>query len=131
MSARRRVLYDTRFIAAIYYPKNEDEAAKVRRELTGTLSRSISSVTIYEIYKISLETEGRQTADLRVQLLKQDFTIMNVDWATAKEAALIWKKYQVPMADAIIAATAIRMKASCVTNDDHLLMMKELKSRWV
>jgi predicted nucleic acid-binding protein len=131
MSAKRRVLYDTRFIAATYYPRNEEEAARVRHELTGTLSRSISSVTIYEVYKLSIESEDRQTADLRVQLLKQDFTIVNVDWAIAKQAALVWKKYKVPMADAIIAATAIRMKAACVTNDEHLIKMKELKSRWV
>lgn len=131
MSAKRRVLYDTRFIAATYYPKDEDEAARIRNELTGTVSRSISSVTVYEVYKLSLEAEGKQTADLRVQLLKQDFTVVNVDWAIAREAALVWKKYKVPMADAIIAATAKRIKAVCVTNDDHLLKMKELKSRWV
>ena len=131
MSAKRRVFYDTRFIAATYYPRDEDEAARIRSELTGTVSRSISSVTVYEVYKLSLEAEGRQTADLRVQLLKQDFTVVNVDWAIAKEAALVWKKYRVPMADTIIAATAIRVRATCVTNDDPLLKMKELKSRWV
>lgn len=131
MSAKRRVLYDTRFIAATYYPKDENEAAKIRSELTGTVSRSISSVTVYEVYKLSLEAEGRQTADLRVQLLKQDFTVVNVDWEIAKEAALVWKKYRVPMADAIIAATAIRVKATCVTNDGHILNIRELKSRWV
>jgi predicted nucleic acid-binding protein len=131
MSAKRRVLYDTRFIAATYYPNNEEEAAGVRRELTGTVSRSVSSVTVYEVYKLSLETEGKQTAELRVRLLKQDFTVVNVDWSVAREAALVWKKYKVPMADAIIAATAMRIKAPCVTNDEHLLNMKELKTRWV
>jgi predicted nucleic acid-binding protein len=131
MSAKRRVLYDTRFIAATYYPKDENEAVRIRRELTGTLSRSISSVTVYEVYKLSIEAEEKQTADLRVQLLKQDFRIVNVDWAIAKEAAIVWKKYKVPMADAIIAATAVRLKATCVTNDEHLLGIKELKSRWV
>ena len=71
MSAKRRVVYDTRFIAATYYPKNEEEAAGIRRELTGTVSRSISSVTIYEIYKLSLEAECKQTAELRIRLLRQ------------------------------------------------------------
>ena len=131
MNVKTRVLYDTRFIAATYYPKNEEEAARVRRELGGTISRSISSVTVYEVYKLSLEAEDKQTAELRIRLLRQDFTVVNVDWAIAKEAALVWKKYKVPMADAIIAATAMRMKAPCVTNDEHLLKMKELKSRWV
>jgi hypothetical protein len=43
------------------------------------LSRYVSSLTVYEIFKISLETEGRQTADLRADLLRQDkaFCITN------------------------------------------------------
>ena len=36
----------------------------------GTLSRYISSLTVYEIYKLSLETEGKQTADLQSDLLR-------------------------------------------------------------
>jgi predicted nucleic acid-binding protein len=83
------------------------------------------------VYKLSIEAEGKQTADLRVQLLKQDFRIVNVDWTIAKEAAVIWGKYKVPMADAIIAATAVRLKATCVASDEHLLGIREFKSRWV
>ncbi len=131
MTGRRRVVYDTRFISAMYSPKDDDERFKIRHELTTILSRYISSLTIYETYKISLETEDRQTADLRIRLLKQDFTIVNVDWNLARSAALIWKKYHVPMADAIIAATAMHLKAQCVTNDAHFLRMREIKTRWV
>lgn len=131
MTDRKRVVYDTRFIAAIYYPKDQREAARIREELASTLSRYVSSITVYEIYKLSLETEGKQTADLRADLLRQDFTVVNVDSELAKKGALIWKKYRVPMADAIIAATAMHLKAYCVTNDEHLLRMKELKTRWV
>lgn len=131
MTDRKRVVYDTRFIAAIYYPKDQPEATRIREELVTTLSRYISSLTVYEIYKLSLETEGKQTADLRVDLLRQDFTVVNVDWELAKKAALVWKKYHVPMADAVIAATAMHLRAHCVTNDEHFLNMKELKTRWV
>jgi len=131
MTDRKRVVYDTRFIAAIYYPKDQHEATGIRNELVSTLSRYISSLTVYEIYKLSLESEGKQTADLRVDLLRQDFTVVNVDWELAKKAALVWKKYHVPMADAVIAATAMRLRAFCVTNDEHFLKMKELKTRWV
>jgi len=131
MTDRKRVLYDTRLIAAIYYPKDQHEAARIRDELVSTLSRYISSLTVYEIYKLSLETEGKQTADLRADLLRQDFTVVNVDWELAKKAALVCKKYRVPMADAVIAATAMHLKAFCVTNDEHFLKMKELKTRWV
>jgi predicted nucleic acid-binding protein len=131
MSGRKRVVYDTRFIGAIYYPRDDDEAARIRRELTTNLSKYVSSVTVYELYKLSLESEDRATADLRTELLKRDFTIANLDWKIAKEAALLWKKYRVPMADAVIAATALQLKASCVTNDPHFAKMKELHTRWV
>ena len=131
MSSRRRVVYDTRFIAAIYYPEDDAEAKEIRTELTSNLSRYISSITVYELYKLTLETEGKQTADLRASLLKQDFTIVNVDWRIAIEAARLWKKYHVPMADAMIAATAINLKAICVSNDEHFTRMKELRTRWI
>jgi predicted nucleic acid-binding protein len=131
MSGRKRVLYDTRFIAAIYYPNDADEASRIRKELTGNLSRYVSSVTVYELYKLSLESEGRETADLRNELLKRDFSITNLDWKIPKEAALLWKKYRVPMADSVVAATALHLKATCVTNDPHFAKMKELRSRWV
>jgi len=79
-------------LSAIYYPKDQHEASRIREELASTLSRYISSLTVYEINKLSLETEGKQTDDLRVDLLRQDFTIANIDWELAKKAALVWKK---------------------------------------
>ncbi len=88
-------------------------------------------VTVYELYKLSLESEDRETVNFRTEFLKRDFTIVNLDWRIAKEAALLWKKYRVPMADAVIAATALQLKASCVSNDPHLVKMKELYTRWV
>ena len=131
MSGRKRVLYDTRLISAIYYPSSDDEASRIRTELTGNLSRYVSSVTVYEVYKLTLESEGRETADLRIELLTRDFSITNLDWKIAKQAALLWKKYRVPMADAVIAATAMHLKATCVTNDPHFTKIKEIRSRWV
>ncbi len=131
MSGRKRLVYDTRFIGAVYYPKDESEAERIRTELTSYLSRYVSSITVYELYKLSLETEGKQTADLRATLLKQDFTIVNVDWGLAVEAARLWKKYHVPMADAIIAATAVKLNAICVSNDEHFTKMKEFRTRWI
>ena len=131
MSGRKRVVYDTRFIAAIYYPKDDREAASIKSELTGNLSRYVSSITVYELYKLTIETEDKETADLRVRFLKQDFSIVNVDWRLAKEAAQLWKKYHVPMADAMIAATAFHLRADCVSNDEHFSKMKGLHIRWV
>jgi len=131
MKGKGRKVYDSRFIAAIYYPKNDEEKAHIRHELVATLARYISSVTVYEIYKLTVQGEGREAAELRVGLLRKDFRIVDVDWDIARSAAHIWAKYRVPMADAIVAATALRMKVPCVSNDPHLLAMREIRTHWV
>ena len=66
-----------------------------------------------------------------MNLLEKDFKVVDVDSRIAKKAAAIWYKYRVPMADAIIVATAEVLKAECVTNDPHLTSIREVRSRWI
>jgi len=131
MTNSRRRVYDTRFFAALYYSKNENEIRRIKLELMGSHTKSISAVTIYEIYKLTLQTDGKDVADLRVRLLEKDFKVVNVDAKISKEAAMIWHKYRLPMADAIITATSIIFKAECVTNDPHFTPINETTTRWI
>lgn len=131
MTNRRRRVYDTRFFATLYYSKNEDEIRRIKLELVGSHAKSISAITIYEIYKLTLQTDGKDVADLRIRLLEKDFKVINVDPRIAKEAAMIWHKYRLPMADAIIAATGMLFKAECVTNDPHFTSISEITTRWI
>ncbi|MCP8309828.1 MAG: hypothetical protein H3Z54_14280 [archaeon] len=110
MTVRKKSVYDTRFFAALYYSKTRDEIESIKQELAARHAKFISAITIYEVFKLTLQTDGREVADLRIALLRKDF---------------------VPMADAIIAATAKSLKADCVTNDPHLTSMKEIKTRWI
>lgn len=130
MTNRRRI-YDTRFFATLYYSKDEDEIRRIKLELTGSHTKSISAITIYEIYKLTLQTDGKDVSDLRVRLLEKDFKVINVDPRISREAALIWHKYRLPMADAIIVATGIIFKAECVTNDPHFTSISEATTRWI
>jgi len=130
MTDRRRV-YDTRFLAALYYSKDEDELRRIKLELAGSHTKSISAITIYEIFKLTLQTDGKDVADLRVRLLEKDFKVVNVDSRVAKEAAMIWRKYRLPMADAVIVATSTVFKADCVTNDPHFTSISKITTRWI
>ncbi len=130
MTNRRRI-YDTRFFATLYYSKDEDEIRRIKLELMGSHTKSISAITIYEIYKLTLQTDGKDVSDLRVRLLEKDFKVINVDPRISREAALIWHKYRLPMADAIIVATGIIFKAECVTNDPHFTSISEITTRWI
>ena len=131
MTDRRRKVYDTRFFVALYYSKEKDEIRKIKLELIGSHSKFISAITIYEIFKLTLQTDGKDVAKHRLRLLEKDFKVVNVDQNIAQEAAIIWHKYRLPMADAIIAATCTILKAECTTNDPHFASISEIKTRWI
>ncbi len=49
----------------------------------------------------------------------------------AKSSAELRLKYNVSMADSIIAATALALKATCVSDDPHFRAVKEIKTDWI
>lgn len=88
----------------------------------------VSSVTLYEIYKLSIAREGRDAAELRCNLIKKDMNIVSVDSRIAEEAAKIAHRARVPMSDALIMATANIIGAECITDDPHFTLVK---TKWI
>jgi len=124
-------VYDTRFFFEHYYSRDEETLKRTKTELRRRGRKYVSSVTIHEVYRLTLEKEGRAVAELRVSLLEKDFKVIPVDAELAKLSAELRHKYRIPMADSIIAATAKRLSAACVTDDPHLTQIKEIKTRWI
>jgi predicted nucleic acid-binding protein len=91
----------------------------------------VISTTTHEVYRLTLEKEGREQAELRAELLEKDFKVVNVDAQIAKISAKLRHKYRIPMADSIIAATAQSLKLACITDDKHLLQIEEIKTKWI
>jgi len=125
-----RAVYDTRFFAAAYYSKDEKLAQRIREEKTRS-EKFISTVVIHEVYRLSLQREGRETAMLRIALLKQDFKVIPVTAEIAEISAELRQKHQLSMGDSMIAATASSLKALCVTDDPHFKRIKEIKTTWI
>jgi len=124
-------LYDTRFFFEHFYSSDKRTLEKTKRMLRGDKSRFISSIVIHEVYKISLEREGLETAELRANVLEKDFKVVEVDPEIARLSAKIRHKYRIPMADSIIAATAMKLDLPCITDDEHITGIKEVKTRWI
>jgi predicted nucleic acid-binding protein len=123
-------VYDTRFLAEAVYSKDpafqrRAEAEKRNRE------RYISTVAIHELYRLTLMREGRETAKLRISLLKKTFKVIPVDEYVAELSAELRQKYQLSMGDSIIAATAAMLNAVCVSDDPHFKEIKEIHTTWV
>jgi predicted nucleic acid-binding protein len=69
---------------------------------------------------------------MRKATIERDFEIVDVDSDIAAEAAEIKvaQGRNFPLADAIIGATAILRKLTCLTDDEHIKRLK-VKTRWV
>lgn len=126
-----KTVYDTRFFIEHYYSKNKETLQRIKRELIKTKQKYISTIVIHEVYKLTLEREGRETAILRTNLLEKDFKIININTTIAKSSAELRHRYRIPMADSIIAATSLSLNAICFTDDPHLKAIKEIKTKWI
>ena len=124
-------IYDTRFFFEHFYSSDESTLERTKRTLRGDKERFISSIVIHEVYKITLEREGLEIAELRANVLEKDFKVVEVDSEIAKLSARIRQRYRIPMADSIIAATAIKLEMPCVTDDDHIAKVREIKTMWI
>lgn len=123
--------YDTRFFFEHYYSNDNSILALTTKELLDKQPKSISSIVLHEIYKLTLEKEGRSVAEVRASLLEKDFKIIAVSAKIARISAEYRHKYRIPLADSIIAATAKIINSKCVTDDEHLTQIKDIKTRWI
>ena len=126
-----KAVYDTRFFVENYYSPDPIIIKKLKEFLGKTKERYISAIVIHEIYQLTLRKEGRETAILRATLLEQDFRVVNVDAEIAKLSAEIRLNHKISMADSIIAATAISLKAICISDDLHFKTVSEIKTQWI
>ena len=125
-----KAVYDTRFFAELYYSKDEKLLQKIREEKRRQ-EKFISTVVIHEVYRLTLQREGRETAVLRISLLKQDFKVVPVTSEIAEFSAELRQKYDLSMGDSMIAATASCIKATCISDDPHFKRIKEIKTTWI
>jgi len=122
------VLFDTRYFWAVFTSKSPEYVKKLRGIFDDSRNAFASSITLYEVYKLSISQEDRTVTEVRINSIKREFTIVNVDPEIAEEAARISHRVKVPMADALIMATARKLRVPCATDDPHFT---EVKRIWV
>ena len=132
-----RAVFETRFFIHLFSspdPRIHSLLLKLMRRYD---RRLVSAVTLFEIYKISLEREGRETAETRILRIRNEFSLIPVDDVIAVEGARLKHSVKIrtgrdtPMADSLIAATSIVNKAVCVTDSPHLDKIPQLRRRWI
>ncbi len=126
-----RTTYDTRFFVEHYYSGDSSVTRSTTSEIRRERDKAISSIVVHEVYRLTLQKEGRQVAQLRAGLIGKDFKVISVDQDLAVLSAEMRQGYQIPMADSIIAATASSLGSVCVTDDPHIQRIREIKTRWI
>ncbi len=121
-------VYDTRYFWALFSETKPEAISKLRELFSPPRERYVSTATLYEVYKLSINKEGRETAELRCSMIERAMRVVEVSAEIAKEAARISSRSEKPMADALIIATAKLLDAECVTDDPHF---REVKTRWI
>jgi predicted nucleic acid-binding protein len=122
------MLFDTRYFWAVFASRDQQTTNKLRDLFDRSKSPCASAITIYEVSKLALATEGKDVANLRVSTIERDFDVVDVDSEVAEEGALISHRLRIPMADSLIMATSKRLHLPCVTDDPHF---SEVKTVWI
>lgn len=97
----------------------------------------ISVVTISELFYILAHERGMDFAKVCIENIKPHLGLIPVNAEIAEKAGELKFKYAgkgkkgLPMADAIIAATALENDATLVTGDGHFKKIKDLKIQWI
>ena len=130
-------LFETRFF--IYFFASPDPTT--HRQLLELMrkydTRLVSAITLFEIYKLSLEREGKETAETRISRIRNEFDVIPVDdliairGAQLKHTAKVRYNENMPMADSLIGATNVLRKTVCITDSPHLKKIPEVKCRWI
>ncbi|MDG6909970.1 MAG: PIN domain-containing protein [Nitrososphaerota archaeon] len=123
--------FDTRFLIELFYAGGTDTKEKVRRALLESKPNYLSTAALSEIYKLTLEKEGKDVAELRANSLAKDFRLVSVDKEVAIQAALIKHKHGIPFADSLIASTARILKIPCYTDDPHFRGIEGVTLKWI
>lgn len=116
-----KYLLDTKALIAFF--NNEEGAEKVEKILSkideNIAEGFVSAVTLTEVYYLYSRERGEDFAKMRIEQIKlSNLKIVSVDDEIAIKAGE-HKIKAIPIADALIAASAYSVGATVVTDDEH------------
>ncbi|MCW3993673.1 MAG: PIN domain-containing protein [Candidatus Bathyarchaeota archaeon] len=133
-----KVILDTRFYFSYYNPENKkiaDWSKRVIQKISkGQIKAASSTITITELYNTMGRILGTDAIKIRIASAKgSNIKIIPVTEDIAELAGKITLNTpKIPLADAIIAATAIiHAKGIAVTDDEHFKTIKDIKVKWL
>ena len=131
-----REVLDSRFFVVHYAARDEktltmtrSKLSRLRREKRGV----IPSIVVVETTNFVCREGGRDRAMQHLKTLEYSgLEIAPLSMAVAREAGLLKCTHRsLPIADCIVAATALRERACVVSDDPHFSQVRGLRVVWI
>lgn len=102
-------------------------------ELTQSGNGIIPTIVVCETIQLICSREGKEKAEMiYLSIVSSGIKMENLNPSIAKEAGILKSTYkQIPLADCIIASTAIKNQARIISDDTHFDFIKETKRTWL
>lgn len=109
--------------------RTREKLSRLRRERRG----SIPSIVVAEVAHVLCVAVGRKEALARVRAMERyGLPVVPLDAAIATAAGILKCMHRdVPIADCVIAATALQSGGSVVSDDEHFRRIKGLGVTWI
>ena len=127
----RALVFDTRYFVQLFYSKDATTTRLLKKLAQSSAPKWVSAITLIELFKVSTETDGSEAAERRNALIQQDFKVRAVDAEIATVASALQASAGLKGSQAIIAATATALSATCVTDDPLLRKLGEPPTTWI
>lgn len=131
------LLFDTNPLVDFFKGQSETAKKIISDSEEADIELGISAITISELFYILSRFAGEDFAKASIDNLKTQLRTVPVNIEIAEKAGELKHRYAgqnkkgLPMADAIIAATAWHHGAELIATDPHFDKVKEIKIRKV
>jgi len=129
-------ILDSKFLLTHYGAEDEEVLSRTRTKLAALRKERrgvLPSIVIAEVANAICQEAGRAEALAKLRALEHaGLEVVQLDPELARDAGLLKCMHRdLPMADCVIAATALRMGGRVVTNDPHFAKVKGVRTTWI
>lgn len=129
-------ILDSRFLVTHYTAKDERILSRTRAKLSALRKERrgvLPSIVVAEVTNAVCQEGGRDEALAQLRSLEHaGLEMVPLDFELARDAGFLQCVHRdVPMADCIIAATALRLGGRVVTDDPHFSKMRGVRTTWI
>jgi len=123
--------FDTRFFFEIFTSTNDETINKLREIERNCPERHISVITLHEVAHQIVSLKGVTFSNIVIKQIQAKYKVHFVDAEIALKSAEFRVGHQIPMADSIIATTALRLNIAVCTDDPHFKTIPKSRTVWL